>query len=282
MDVLEILQLRYFFESAKNENFAETARKFGVPTTSVSASVKRLEKELGCRLFDRVANRIILNADGKRFQQSLHLVFSELDGAVEAVSAHSGDNREIKLLVRGMRRRITDLIIEYSEKHPHITFKTVFDFGETAVEDYDIIIDDERTPYPGYDRFELFRMRLYLKCSAADALYEKSLTLRQLCNRSFITMGAESNMHRILTDACLRAGFTPAISAVCNDIECYEKLIASGMGIGIGRSASAHRGVKNLHVSDFNEQYTVYAYYNTNAYYGNVKSFVEFLRSRND
>lgn len=279
---MEFLQLRYFFESAKNENFAETARKFGVPTTSVSASVKRLEAELGCRLFDRVANRIILNADGKRFQQSLHLVFSELDGAVEAVSAHSGDKREIKLLVRGMRRRITDLIIEYSEKHPHIAFKTVFDFGETAVEDYDIIIDDERTPYPGYDRFELFRMRLHLKCAAHDPLCEKTVSLRQLCNRSFISMGTESNMHRILTDACLRAGFSPTISALCNDIECYEKLIASGMGIGIGRSASAHRGVKNLHISDFNEHYTVYAYYNTNAYYGNIKSFVEFLRSRTD
>lgn len=279
---MEILQLRYFFESAKTENFAETARKFQVPTTSVSASIKRLESELDCRLFDRVANRVSLNANGKRLQQSLCLAFSELDGAVEAITAHSGDKREIKLLVRGMRRKITDLIIEYSAKHPHIAFKTVFDFGETAFADYDIIIDEESDLTPTYERFELFSMRLHLKCSARDTLCGKTLSLKQLCSRPFISMGLDSNMHRILTKACNRAGFTPEVSVLCNDIECYEKLIASGLGIGIGRADNVHPGVKDLDVTDFTEQYTVYAYYDTKAYYGNVKSFVEFLKSKSE
>ena len=46
---MEILQLRYFFLSAKNENFSTTAKMFDVPTTAVSSSVRRLEEELGCR-----------------------------------------------------------------------------------------------------------------------------------------------------------------------------------------------------------------------------------------
>ena len=76
---MEMLQLKYFFESAKNESFAKTAEKFMVPTTSVSASVKRLEQELGCKLFDRQSNSITLNANGKRMQQALCVVFSELE-----------------------------------------------------------------------------------------------------------------------------------------------------------------------------------------------------------
>lgn len=68
---MEILQLRYFFLSAKNENFSTTAKIFNVPTTAVSSSVRRLEKELGCKLFDRTHNRISLNAKGRRFQQAL-------------------------------------------------------------------------------------------------------------------------------------------------------------------------------------------------------------------
>ncbi|MBR2405884.1 MAG: LysR family transcriptional regulator [Clostridia bacterium] len=276
---MELLQLRYFFESAKTENFAETARKFQVPTTSVSASIKRLETELDCRLFDRVANRVTLNANGKRLQQSLCAAFSALDDAVDALTTHNADQREIRLLVRGMRRRITDLIIEYSTKHPHISFKTVFDFGETALEEYDIIIDEENDHYPDYERFELFTMRLHLKCSAGDPLCDKALQLRQLCNRPFISMGHDSNMHRILAKACNHAGFTPQVSVLCNDIECYEKLIASGLGIGVGRAESHHQGVKNLDVTDFNETYTVYAFYNAKAYYGNVKSFVDFLKN---
>ena len=47
---MELLQLRYFYESAKHENFAKTAEKYMVPASSISASVKRLEDELGCKL----------------------------------------------------------------------------------------------------------------------------------------------------------------------------------------------------------------------------------------
>ena len=123
---MEILQLRYFFESAKTESFAKTAEKYMVPTTSVSASVKRLENELGCKLFDRFSNRIMLNDNGRRFQKSLSVIFEELNEAVESLSAVNNDNREIKILVRSMRSTIIDYIIEYKTKYPQITFKTFF------------------------------------------------------------------------------------------------------------------------------------------------------------
>lgn len=55
---MEMLQLKYFLESAKSESFAKTAEKYMVPASSVSASVKCLEQELGCSLFDRSCNRI--------------------------------------------------------------------------------------------------------------------------------------------------------------------------------------------------------------------------------
>ena len=65
---MEFLQLKYFFESSKNENFAKTAEKFMVPPSSVSTAIKRLENELGCELFDRKSNSILLNENGKRLQ----------------------------------------------------------------------------------------------------------------------------------------------------------------------------------------------------------------------
>ena len=53
---MELLQLRYFYESADNENFSRTADKYMVPPSSVSMSIKKLENELGCELFERSAN----------------------------------------------------------------------------------------------------------------------------------------------------------------------------------------------------------------------------------
>ncbi len=280
---MEMLQLRYFYESARNGSFSRTARDHQVPTTSVSAAIKRLEGELGCSLFDRTSNRIALNANGQRLLRSLCTVFAELEEAAEDLSVHGEDRREIKLLVRAMRRRITDMIVEYNAQNPHAAFRIAFDFGETAFEDYDIIIDEAGEGYSDYEKIALFSMDLRLKCASTDPIAFQRLTLNRLCGRQFLTMGIGSNMHKILTKACMEAGFTPNISVWCNDIECYEKLIASGMGIGIGReqkAGSADDAICDLKVSDFNERYTVCAYYRRKAYFGQVRSFVEFLKTK--
>ena len=52
-----------------------------VPASSVSTSVKRLEKELGVLLFDRSANKIKLNAKGQIFSEALSDIFEKLETA---------------------------------------------------------------------------------------------------------------------------------------------------------------------------------------------------------
>lgn len=275
---MELLQLRYFFESAKNENFAKTAEKYKVPATSVSASVKRLEQELGCRLFNRLPNRITLNNNGKLLCDSLSKIFTELDDVTWKLSSVSTDTREIKMLVRATRSSITDLITEYSVKHPHIAFKTVFDFSVTDFENYDIIIDEESDKYSDFESFRLYRMQLYFKASKHDSLSRRKLTLKQLENQPFISMGEKSNMHNILIKACQSAGFSPNIIAQSNDIKCYDTLIKSGMGIGLGRK-NTDDSLICLDVSDFSQIYTVCTYYKEQAAYGNVDHFLKFLKN---
>ena len=167
---------------------------------------------MGCKLFDRTSNRVALNANGRRLQKSLYVVFSELDGAVAELSANTGDDREIKMLVRGMRRDVTKLITEFNGKHPHVAFKTVFDFRDADLSGYDIIIDEKSNRYPEYKELPLFNTGLRLKCAVGHPLCGRKLTLRQLSNQKFISMGEDSNMHKILTQACKRAGFAPDIA----------------------------------------------------------------------
>lgn len=281
---MEILQLRYFYESAKSQNFTETAKKYLVPVSAVSSSIRRLEKELGCQLFDRDTNRIRLNSKGKQLQQSLCVVFHELDNTIAKISNSNQDSREIKLLVRGMRRNITNYITEYKTLFPDTAFKIAFEQENVDFLDYDIIIDEENSRYSEFGRIELFTMKLCLKCSAEHLLCKKKLSLNQLCKQPFILMDTNGNMNRILVEACKRAGFHPKISVVCNDIECYEKFLQCNMGIGIGRqfenSAEKNYGVVDLDVCDFKERYTLYAYYVEKEYYGNVKNFVEFIKNK--
>lgn len=275
---MELLQLRYFYESAASESFARTAEKYMVPTTSVSASVKRLERELGCTLFDRHANRITLSAAGRRLQKSLTTVFAELDGATEALKSPREDTREIRMLVRAVRTQVTDRIVAFREKHPEIAFCTVLNFDEQALDQYDVIIDTANDALSGRDRFELCSMRIGLRAAVGHPLAGKRLSLRALSDEPFISWGEGSNMQKLLDAACMRAGFSPRVAVAVGDKECYERLIRAGVGIGLGREDIPMKDTVELSVADFDERYTVYVYCKPAACFGNVKKFVDFLR----
>lgn len=277
---MELLQLKYFYESAASESFTKTAEKHLIPVSSVSASIKRLEKELDCKLFDRTSNKITLNQNGKRFQQSLSLIFNELNTVLAELSKNKSDSREIKLLIRAIRNNITDYIIEYNKKYPHIAFKTVFDFEETDLDKFDIIIDEKSSAYSGFEGFQLCDMNIRMQVSKNSPLLNKKLTLKQLYNQPFISLSDNSNMNKILINVCKNAGFTPNIVAQINDIGCYEKMIASGIGIGLGRENLKSEKIATLNVSNFNQEYTVFAYYKEAENYGNVRHFLDFLKEK--
>ncbi len=278
---MELLQLKYFYESAKSESFAKTAEKYMVPTTSVSASVRRLERELGCDLFDRSPNRIVLNESGRRLRDALELAFYEIDGAIADITA-SDDERKIKILVRAIRSNVTDYIIEYNARHPRIVFQTVFDLWETDYEKYDIIIDEKCDRYPSFAGFELLNMRIRMKVAANKNLPRRGLSLADLAGQPFISWGESSNMHKVLTRACERAGFLPNVVVQTNDKECYEKLLRAGVGIGLGRENPEGElpAIAYLDVADFDERYTVLCYYNEKNNFGNVKGFIDFLKTK--
>ena len=67
---MELLQLAYFCDAAITQNFSKTAEKYSVPTSNISQSIRRLEKELSVTLFDRTANRVSLNKEGLLFYEN--------------------------------------------------------------------------------------------------------------------------------------------------------------------------------------------------------------------
>ena len=280
---MEMLQLKYFYESAQSGSFAKTAEKYMVPTSSVSASVKRLENELGCSLFDRQSNKITLNPNGERLKNSLKTVFAELEDAVGSITSNDETIGEIKMLVRSVRKEITKHIIEYKSTNPRVSFRTVFDFDKTDFEEYDIIIDEKSNAYPGYESFPLCTRTLRLKAKKGKFPKNHSMILGELKDESFVSFGDMSNTHRILVNACERAGFVPNIAVQTNDINCHETFISSGIGIGIGLESdnpSPDPDMEILDVKDFNERYDIFCYCKKSSRYGNVKKFLEFLSQK--
>lgn len=280
---MELLQLRYFYESAKNGTFAKTAEKYNVPAASVSASIKRLEKDLGCKLFNRTSNRITLNDNGKSFMTSISAILNELDQAVDKLAIFS-EISNINLLVRAMRGHITDYIIEYKKNHPQTVFKTVFNFDEANYAAYDIIIDELTDKYEGYEYFELCTTPLQLCVSPSSTLCGRKLTLMQLSKEPFISIGENNSMTKIFMNACKRIGFIPNIIVQSNDLYCCHKFVEADIGIIIDRqfpNKTRSYDYNVLDVIDFNEKQTICVYYKKHLAHDSLQHFLNFLKSKN-
>ena len=279
---MELLQLRYFFESAKNESFSQTAEKHWVPASSVSASVKRLEKELGCQLFDRESNRIVLNENGRKFQRALGVLLEGLEDAVEDLKTPMDANATIKLLILTLRERVTDAIIEYQRLHPNICFHATFSTGEGDISSYDLIIDHDHALYPEFESRELCSFSLAFKAPKNSPLVGRTLTMKDLRNESFLTMDAESELNSVLQEGCKNADFYPNIVIRTNDSQCYKRCSQAGLGIGLWRKYDEPKndGLAYLAVEDFHARQTMFLYFKRAQTNNQVKNFIEFLSKR--
>jgi LysR family transcriptional activator of glutamate synthase operon len=278
---MDILQLRYFYDSANYLSISKTAEKYGVPSTSVSASIRRLEKELGCKLFDRTPNRISLNDKGIIMRDSLKKIFSEMDSMIEAVSGSVDDVKEIKILVKAIRALITEQVIEYKKKYAQTRFKLVADFDERDIDDYDIIIDTKSDQYIGYDSLELVNQQVCCYVLPDSGLCKRTFSLKELSQMSFVLMSQHGNHGKVFIEACKKEGFTPNIVAQVNDSACFRRIISSGIAIGVtGQLATNVDGnitMVPLDIKDFKYKQTICMYYKKDNS-GNSARFVSFLR----
>src|ERR1700732_173142 len=78
---MELQQLRYFCAIAETGSFSRAAQHTHVSQPSLSQQIRKLEDELGARLFDRLGRSIRLTHLGKAFLSRARSVLRELEAA---------------------------------------------------------------------------------------------------------------------------------------------------------------------------------------------------------
>ncbi len=233
---MELLQLKYFCDAAKTQNFSKTARKFVVPTSNISQSVKRLEKELGAELFEHSSNKIILSDAGKAFfikaEEALYLI----ETAKNEVQNRDAISGEIKLLIFCNRRIVTKAIERFKADHPQVNF--VLRHEKEAELDCDILITDE-CPSRYVEEHLLADEEILLAIDQDHRLAElPKIVLSDLKDDRFISMPKGRSLYKITVDACRDAGFEPNISIQTDDPYYVRKYVELGLGIAFVPSSS--------------------------------------------
>lgn len=279
---MDLLQLRYFWETSKNENFSTTAKKFSVPPSSVSASIKRLESELMHPLFDRSSNKIKLNHYGKALALAVEESITKLDNAVSLIKNSNKERVYIKILVKARSKWITDLIVEFRSTHPNIFFYITNDSEVTTFDDFDIIIDEENDYYYNRDKFLISIEKICIKAEKNSPLVGRTLSIKDISEQPFVLMGKGNAMRRLIERIGKENDFLPNISIECTDRQCIFNCVENGMGLTIGSvhalQSEDQKNLAALNVKDFNEQQRVYVYYlKTKPLSDELKEFLKFL-----
>src|SRR5438309_2064675 len=90
---MELHQLRYFLAVAHCRSFTKAAEREHVAQPSLSQQIRKLEDDLGARLFNRLGRKITLTTFGEHFQNHARRVLAELEGARHEVAALIGLRR---------------------------------------------------------------------------------------------------------------------------------------------------------------------------------------------
>lgn len=278
---MELLQLRYFYESAAAESFSKTAQKHMVPVSSVSASVKRLEQELGTELFVRTGNRILLNEKGRQFLAVVSNTLSQLDMGVSALSTDPAKKQTLYILACWTRQTVVRQILNFHKLYPSVYFKIAFEDSPENYEKYDVIISTPNENLADYEFFPWKQYTIRIEALETDPLCQRSVTLSQLRDRLFVTTNAQRGSFRVFAQACRKKGFTPKVFLECDDYTCRDMAVLSGTCLGLTMGKSVNSGLPNvqyLKVSDFDEQTVSNLYYRKEDYAGNRKLFIDFLK----
>jgi len=227
---MELLQLRYFCDAANSENFSETAKRFSVPPSAISQSIRRLEDEFGVSLFNRSANRVSLNEKGRFFLEKASLALHLLDEGTSSLS-DDGKGGEILLYVKTNRRIVMEAVEKFNKEFPNVKFKT--HFFEPAKEDFDLIIADASSLFPHYEKKKLITEPVALAISEEHPMAKNFHSLSDFCGEAFITANEQSNLYRMTFDICRDAGFSPRIAVQSDDPYYIRKCVELELGVAL-------------------------------------------------
>ena len=118
---MELLWLRYFKKLAETEHLNHTAEQLYVSPPSLSATISRLEKELGVQLFDRSGRGICLNDNGRTFLRYVNIALSAVDEAKhEFTNERESSDTHLSIGVTSPVR-YQQALISFMKKYPEIT-----------------------------------------------------------------------------------------------------------------------------------------------------------------
>lgn len=230
---MELLQLKYFKDAAKYENFSTAAKHNFVPQPSISKAVKNLETELGVPLFERSGKKIFLNDNGRYLYDNATKIFNILDDCTERFSHYKSNI--IRTYIQEGSFFIPKLVADFTLLHDNTTihYSTVSEVLHAKKSPYDFTFMAMQQDMSKYDYELLFEDDLILLVSIEHPLATRDMvSLAELKEENFVSY-YDTISHRILSDRlCRQIGhFEPRYIYETHDEYIVLHLVSKNVGV---------------------------------------------------
>lgn len=250
----------YVYAVWQEKSFSAAARKLFVSQPALSASVRKVEKELGLPIFDRSTSPLQLTDAGRAYIDAAERIFrikkdlksycDDLAGLESGTLQLGGTNFFASCFLPPM-------IEAFSQRHPHIALSVIESdsadlFNKLMTEELDIIVDSGIYDESLYETIPFYQDHILLSVPASLPINEKfaayrmtrqdilmgrhleaqmpAVPLSAFAETDFLILGKGNDMYRRSKKLFQHNGFTPCVRLYLNQLMTAYHMARQGLG----------------------------------------------------
>ncbi|MBQ1467168.1 MAG: LysR family transcriptional regulator [Solobacterium sp.] len=241
---MEIENLKTFVKLAECENMTIAAEEANVSQSTLSASISKLEKELGTRLFDRTGKHLKLNEDGKYFLACARKMIQMQEMTLQRIRESSKESGVLKIGVMIESDSLYFLLSDFQDQYPDIRIelndeRAILDDYQMSDLDFFVIPHNMTGDLPCVRVARQSGLFLLVKNSSPFASRE-SVHLDELKDQHFVFNARTNGQIEKVYSICKDYGFEPDIAYLCEGMDAKISLILNSDAVGITFNTMRH------------------------------------------
>lgn len=255
---MEFHQLRYFCAVAQLGSFTRAAQREQVAQPSLSQQIRKLEDELGARLFNRLGRKVTLTPFGERFREHASSVLSELEGARQEIEEIRGLRRGSVLLgaiPTAAPYLLPTLLRGFSTQYSRIQVIVTEDLtpsllARLAGGELDVALLSLPVAGPEFVTQPILRDRMLLAVPTRHRLWRqrrREAAFQEVANEPFLLLKDGHCFRNAVLDLCKDSQVNPHVVFEGGQFETLLAMVAAGFGVTVlpevGRQRFQRAGV---------------------------------------
>lgn len=239
---LDSRQLRAFITLARTGSFTQAARELHISQSAVSHSMKALEAEVGCRLLDRQAKRVLLTQAGEQLLHHAQKILQEMDVARASLLQLGKWGRSrlrIGASTTACQSLLPPVLREFKESFPHCMINiepgdTLQTLDVLRDERIDLAITLQTDEDPRLEFHPLFEDEMvFLMSPLHPWATEGSVTREEIPKQNYVFYSKASHTFRLIEDYFRREKMVLNAVIELGSMEAIKELVKLGLGLSI-------------------------------------------------